>query len=100
MFVVDMVACVCVVLPDVLPDVLYPETFMASCIAGCVVSDARVLAALVNGRRQIVVVGPPWLGCFCWLLRYVFCAQLWFVTSPRGCWLYSTSLSGGNQVDV
>ena len=42
MFVVDMVACVCVVLPDVLPDVLYPETFMASCIAGCVVSVACV----------------------------------------------------------
>ena len=25
--------------------------------------------------------------------------SLWFVTAPRGCWLCSMSLPGGNQVD-
>ena len=52
---------------------------------------------LVGDGRTFVLTMLVW---FMVGFSVVFsCAQSWFVTAPRGCWLCSTSLPGGNQVD-
>ena len=35
----------------------------------------------------------------CWSLCCVILVRIWFLTSPWTCWLCSTSLPGGHQVD-
>ena len=71
--------------------------FMEDHIVRCVVGGAYFLIALFISRYRLVV---PTLVCFIAGYSAVSssCA-LWFLTSPCGCWLCSTSLPGGNQVD-